>query len=73
MRRYEYRRDTIGQDEWPQECNRLGAEGWRLFKMEWQHDGSFAPHICYFERVVDDRDAAIRLLHERPAREQCDE
>jgi hypothetical protein len=50
--RYEYRRDDIHEDEWEEECNRLGAEGWRLFKMQQKWVETPSPLICYFIREV---------------------
>ena len=50
--RYEYRRDDIHEDEWEEECNRLGAEGWRLFKMQQKWVDAISPIICYFVREV---------------------
>jgi hypothetical protein len=50
--RYEYRRVEIAEREWEAACNALGAEGWRLFKMQQKWADSPDPIICFFVQEV---------------------
>lgn len=52
--RYEYRREEVAEREWEAVCNRLGAEGWRLFQMQQKWADSPDTIICYFIREVRD-------------------
>ncbi len=50
--RFEYRRVEVAEWEWEATCNRLGAEGWRLFQMQPKWADSPDPIICFFVREV---------------------
>jgi hypothetical protein len=48
--RYEYRRAELDEDEWEEGCTRLGAQGWRLFRMQQKWADTPVRMICYFVR-----------------------
>jgi len=51
--KYEYRYEQVDEGrEWEEVCNRLGSEGWRLFKMQQKWADAISPIICYFIREV---------------------